>query len=253
MSFLSHLFPGHARYDQDYDEEEWDKDYDGEEDEENIANILSQLRAGTTLDIITQDDVLLLTGKITSLSTDTLKLERLPGCLSFPTINVGEAVSIRSYNTKIENFRLSGIIQESTRTACCLKKLKAEKISNQRLSFRVVLSTPASLYHQDDEKLLHPEECTLVNISTGGACVESEYIHHIEEVLYLKVKLQDYQPMKFLGQIIRSVEYNTGLYRYGILFAQLPESELTSFTKVLYNLQTGNTRSWGRSQEGSWI
>ena len=36
---------------------------------------------------------------------------------------------------------------------------------------------PATMYYRADETLSHPEECVLVDISSGGACIESEYLH----------------------------------------------------------------------------
>ena len=103
-----------------------------------------------------------------------------------------------------------------------------------------------------DDNRSNPEECTLVDISTGGACIESEYLHAEDEVLRLKVKLEDYIPMEFVGEIIRVVEFSPGRFRYGFLFAQLRESERTDLTRTLYNLQVGNRKPWMRTEEGYW-
>lgn len=249
MGFLSQLFSRFTDNDSEYDDEEWSEEYADEEDEDDD---LPDLREGMSLDVLTQDGGLLLTGKLTSLSAGTLKIERLPGWLSFDTIDAGEKVSIRGYNIKMEQFRLSAVIEESSRIVCRLKDVKLDKVSNQRLSFRLTLNTPASLYRRDDESLQNPEDCTLIDISTGGACVESEYIHEENDVLYLRVKLEDYEPMKFFGQIVRASEQDIGRYRYGILFAQLPEAELTALTRTLYNIQVGNKKTWARTTQGHW-
>ena len=108
------------------------------------------------------------------------------------------------------------------------------------------------MFYPQDETYSNPEECNLVDISTGGACVESEFLHAEDEVLRLRVKLLDYAPMEFLGEVIRVNEYQPGKFRYGFLFAQLKESELTELTRTLYNLQVGNRQTWVRSEEGHW-
>lgn len=92
-----------------------------------------------------------------------------------------------------------------------------------------------------------------MDISSGGACIESEFLHAEDEVLRLWVKLRDYVPMEFMGEIIRVVEYQPGKFRYGFLFAQLKESELTELTRTLYNVQVGNVIPRRRSDDtGHW-
>ena len=84
-----------------------------------------------------------------------------------------------------------------------------------------------------------------MDISSGGACIESEFLHAEDEVLRLWVKLRvvhllvkapdhhrgahvpglEGQPSRQTLQGV--VEYQPGKFRYGFLFAQLKESELT--------------------------
>ena len=118
--------------------------------------------------------------------------------------------------------------------------------------FRLQMGVPAAMHYPSDETFSNPEECLLVDISTGGACIESEYIHAEDEVLRLRVKLLDYAPMEFIGEITRVVEYQPGKFRYGFLFAQLNERELTELTRTLYNIQVGNRSTWMRSDAGHW-
>ena len=92
----------------------------------------------------------------------------------------------------------------------------------------------------------------LVDISTGGACVQSEFMHAEDEVLRMKIQIEEYAPMTVVGQIIRAYEHSPGLFRYGILFAQLKEEEITSLTKMLYNIQMGNRKEWRRGEGGYW-
>ena len=91
-----------------------------------------------------------------------------------------------------------------------------------------------------------------MDISTGGACVQSEYIHSEDEVLRIRLKLDDYTPLNFVGQIVRCIEHAPGQFRYGFLFAQLTEEEITSLNKILFNMQTGVKRTHMRTEIGHW-
>ena len=183
----------------------------------------------------------------------SLTLERLPGGLSFKTRDMGTSVMIRGFDEQMNQFILKGTVQESTRLVCRVKDLKVRPISEHRQNFRLHVNGPAVLYYPTDETRSNPEECLLVDISSGGACIESEFLHAEDEVLRLWVKLRDYVPMEFMGEIIRVVEYQPGKFRYGFLFAQLKESELTELTRTLYNVQVGNVIPRRRSDDtGHW-
>lgn len=211
-----------------------------------------ELFAGMRLDVMTKEGDPLLSGRITELSDDALTMGRLPGELSFKISTLGVSVSVSGYDRRLIPICLSGTVQESTRTVFKLKNLKVEHHAENRDNFRLPVNAPVSLYRQDDDRLRNPEHCTLVNISTGGCCVQSEYIHMEEEVVRIKVKLEDYAPLNFLGQIVRCVEHRPGQFWYGILFAQLTEQEITSLNKTLYNLQMGIKDTHIRSEEGHW-
>lgn len=165
---------------------------------------------------------------------------------------MGTTVVVRGVSETMTQFYLRGTVQESTRLVCRLKDVKVKAISEQRHDFRLQLGIPVTMYQCADEARSNPEECNLVDISTGGACIESEYLHAQDEVLRLRVKLLDYAPMEFLGEVIRVCEYQPGKFRYGFLFAQLKERELTELTRTLYNIQIGNRSPWMRSESGHW-
>lgn len=213
-----------------------------------------ELYNGMTLDLETPEGQRILTGRLSGYTAgdSTLTLERLPGGLSLAVRDIGTAVTVRGVSESMSQFFLKGIVQESTRVVCRLKDVKVKPIPEQRHNFRLQLGIPVTMYYQSDVNLSHPEECTLVDISTGGACVESEYLHAEDEVLRLRVKLLDYAPMEFLGEIIRVTEFEPGRFRYGFLFAQLKDRELTELTRTLYNIQVGNRSTHMRTEEGHW-
>lgn len=219
-----------------------------EEQDYEAPGTLPELYSGMTLEVETPEGAQVLTGRLSGYipSEATLTLERLPGALSFGTREVGSSVVIKGISEAMTQFYLRGTVQESNRVVCRIKEVKVKNFPEQRHNFRLRINVPASLFAQSDESRKNPEPCTLVDISTGGACVESEYLHAEDEVLRLKVELADYAPMEFLGEIIRITEPQPGRFRYGFLFAQLKEAELTDLTRTLYNIQVGNRQIWVR-------
>lgn len=211
-----------------------------------------ELYEGMHLDVMLREGEPLLSGRVTDFSSDTLTMGRLPGELSFKIAPVEAAVNLSGYDRRLIPLSLSGVVQESGRTVLRVKNLKIEHHAEQRDNFRLPLTSPVSLYRVDDERQRNPEECTLVNISTGGCCVQSEYVHMEDEVVRIRVKLEDYAPLNFLGQVVRCVEHAPGVFWYGILFAQLTEQEITSLNKTLYNLQMGFKKTHMRTEEGHW-
>ena len=217
MGFFSSLFKR--------SDEEEDVDDSMEEEEEGMP----KLTKGMKLDVETPEGKHVLTGRVSSYSerTDTLVLERVPGGLSLGIQPIGTTVTVRGVNESMEQFCLKGTVEESTRMVCKLKDVRVKPIPENRTDFRLQLNVPVTVYYQADETLGRPEECTLVDISIGGACFESTYLHAMDEVLVMKVKLKDYVPMEFVGEIVRVVEYEPGKFRYGFLFAQLDDAMFT--------------------------
>lgn len=229
-------------------------DDDGEYEEEELG-ALPDIYRGMTLIVETTDGQQVLSGQVAEFDGGgrELTLERLPGGLSFKTRELGSSVMIRGIDESLIQFYLKGTVAESTRMAFRVKDVQVREVPKNRQNFRLELSAPVTMYGQVGEELYGPpEECTLVDISIGGACVESEYVHAEDDVLRIKIKLLDYSPMEFIGEVIRVSEPKPGRFRYGILFAQLKEKELAELTRTLYNIQAGNRSTWMRSADGHW-
>ncbi len=210
------------------------------------------LTAKMVLNVFLADGTPLLSGQVHNFSSTELTLERSPGQLSFHTCEVGRDVFIRCLisNTPYE---IKGTVEESSRIVLHLVNLKVTNLVEQRSTFRLPISTPVALYYEEDERMSNPETCKLVNISVGGACIETEYAHCTGEVLRLKVKLEEYSPMIFLGEITRVEEPSPGVFRCGFLFAQLSNREAEMLTRELFNIQIGNKREHKRTSDpGHW-
>ncbi|MCI8552163.1 MAG: PilZ domain-containing protein [Lawsonibacter sp.] len=234
------------------DEDEYEEEQTQEAGRQPESALTGELFKGMRMDVTDKEGLPLLSGKVSEKSPDSLSLTRLPGELSFKIVTIGATVNINGFDKKLIPISLSGTVQESSRTIFKLKNLKVESHAENRDNFRLPYTAPVSLFRKEDDHFRHPEECTLINISTGGCCVQSEYAHIEDEVLRIRVKLDDYAPQNFLGQIVRCSEHAPGQFWYGILFAQLTEQETAALNKTLYNLQMGIKDTLMRDETGYW-
>lgn len=250
------IFSFFTRNDDD-DEDEDLLEEEEEEEEERVPRLpdnatTGELFEGMRVDATSKEGELLLSGRITERTRDSLTLGRLPGELSFKILTLNSSIKLNGYDKKLIPISLSGVVEESTRTSLKLKNLKVESHEESRDNFRLPYSAPITIYRRDDEQLSNPEQCQLINISTGGCCIQSEYVHMEDEVIRIHIKLEEYAPLKFLGQVVRCSNQVRGLFNYGILFAQLSDPEITSLNKMLYNLQMGIKDIHVRKEEGRW-
>lgn len=248
MSIFSSLFSREPEDDYDVEAGQYP---DGKSGQPGSA-LTGELYEGMRIEVTDPDGMPLVVGRITALTPSSLTLERLPGGLGFRICSLEAAVCASGYDKKMVPIGMRAVVEESSRTVLKLKNVRVETHAEHREAFRLPLSVPVSLYRWDDEHCKTAEECLLVNISTGGACVQSEYIHAEDEVLRMRLKLDDYTPLNFVGQIVRCVEHSPGQFRYGFLFAQLTEEEITALNKILFNLQTGSKRTHMRTEQGHW-
>ena len=229
MGFFSYFFSS-----EDEDDEEVTPEAEGQEEERSPTD---ELFDGMRLDVTDKQGEPLFSGRIAARTHNTLTLDRLPGELSFPILPINSELNINGFDRKLLPICLSAVVQQSTRILLVLKDLAIENHAENRSTFRLPYNAPVSLYRADDERLRNPEPCRLINVSTGGCCLESEYIHAENEVVRVSLELTEYAPLTYLGQITRGEERAPGIFRYGILFAQLTEQEISLLNRTMFNLQ----------------
>lgn len=143
------------------------------------------------IEIVDASGRVLNTGLITARSGAELSMGRHPGGLSFKVCEPGSTVFVRGCDNKMTQFFLRATVAESSRILMRLKDLEPAVHENHRDAFRLAVNVPISIYYVNDERFERPEKCTLVDISTGGCCISTEYLHGEGEVLRLKIKLED--------------------------------------------------------------
>lgn len=211
-----------------------------------------ELANGMRIDVMTREGEFLLSGRIVEMDGASVTLGRLPGEFSFKTAPLNAEVTLNGYDRRLIPVCMSGAVELSNRTSFKVRDIKIQDHNEGRENFRLPLTAPASLYRREDEHYRRPEDCQLVNISSGGCCVESEYVHIEDEILRVRIKLEEYSPLNFMGQIVRCTEHAPGKFWYGILFAQLTEKETDALNRTLFNLQMGIRETHMRTEDGPW-
>lgn len=220
--------------------------------EEREQPDLPELNTGMSVELMEESGQLLNSGLITGRRGREISVGRKPGALSFKISEIGSSLFVRGCDSRMTQFFLRAKVLESTRTMIKLGELEPEIRDNHRRNFRLAINAPISIYYLNDERMERPEACILVDISTEGCCIQTEYLHGEGEVLHLKVKLDEYVAMDFVGEIIRVNECGPNGFRCGVLFAQLKKDEIENLTKMLFNIQLGNRREHSRSEAGHW-
>lgn len=213
---------------------------------------LPNLSVGMQIDVMEESGEPRCSGVITEYRDREITLGRLPGSLSFKIAEIGSTLFIRGCDSNLTQFYVRAKVVESTRTMMKLGELEPEVRDNQRKNFRLILNVPISIYYANDERMERPEKCTLVDLSTEGCRIRTEYLHGEGEVLRLKIKLDEYVAMDFVGEVIRVNDYGANGIQCGILFAQLKKDEIENLTKILFNIQLDNRREHSRTENGHW-
>lgn len=191
------------------------------------------------VDVLATYSSILLSGRLEAFSPEALTIERIPGEISFPVQEAGAHVLVRGYDNQMEPFTLQGIITKSSLTECVVSHLEIVPHDNMRKSVRYPLSPPANIYAMEDTLLNKPQECKLLNISTGGACISSPFAYSMGDTLRLRVELiKNAGHTSYHCLVVRVTEKPGGIYEYGLLFEQLNKTKLNELLRDIETIQS---------------
>lgn len=211
------------------------RDYEDDIEYEQDSDDHPILKIRTTVDVFEKDGTLVLSGDIMEVNDNMIVLERMPGCLSLALLDLNTKVCIRGYASGNKPFCYSGFVRNSSRVKCEIRDLEKEYMDEKRREFRIRVNHPAQLMSSEESD---SEACVLLNISTGGACVRSEFAHKEDDVILLHADFGG-TVVHMKGLIIRvsPVGRMPNWHDYGILFPSLNEKDLSEFTGKLYKIQ----------------
>lgn len=167
----------------------------------------------------------LLIGKLASFGLGLTVIERIPGAFSLLVLEPGVNVVVCGYNEDMETILFSGVVRVSTVFQCQVENLRLIETACMRTTPRLpMFDKEAELFILDKNRLAEGLECRLVNISTTGACVISQYCYPPDSTLRLRVELaKNRGPISLQGKIERANMRDDGSFEYGLLFAQLDQ------------------------------
>lgn len=207
------------------------------------AATLPAFSKNVPLDLLLEDNTLQLSGKLTAFSQQELTIQRIPGTIDFPILELGSRVKVRGYNEQLEPYNVRATVTLSNMIECRVRDLELIPYDNHRSSFRQVLNVPAAFYTIEDTYLNMPQECRILDISTGGARVASSYRYGEGDVLRLRgelVKGSGY--MSFTCKVVRVAPAGSGGFEYGVLFAQLKQRQISDLTNDIRQIQKETQR-----------
>ena len=175
-----------------------------------------------------------------------IKLERLPGEISLPILTERSQVRLRGYTTDLKNLDLQGTVSKSTRLELDVSQIKRQNHDDVRVAFRQPVDAQANVYTDVKNLFKSPERCTLVNISTDGACISSNYKYEMNQQILLRTELfPGAGPISFKGQVIRITECQDTT-EYGIIFAQLTHRKHNDLVRDMEELRERTTKKTNR-------
>ena len=182
-------------------------------------------------------------GRVDSFSTMEVRLSRLPGVLTMPVVHVDDKLYLQGENEYNMTFMLEITVSEASRMYITGVKLNPVEMAHQRQYTRYVINRQAEVLHGTGKQMLS-QVCTLIDISMGGAKIESNFEYPMDKVIKLRVELYDKSgPITFDAQVIRVKPLDHARIEYGLLFAELTSSQRTYLTEDLHVVRENQQRA----------
>lgn len=152
-------------------------------------------------------------------------------------------VQLRGYEEGLRQaVHMSAEISHLTGRIWRARKLKVLAKDNDRSFFRQDVGTDGEVL-----PLAHlgnaPFPCKLMNISAGGACIQTDFVFEPEEKLLLKSRLLPDSELKpLVCTVCRVTERKGGIFEYGCRFANMDAAMEDEISKAILQLQMKRMR-----------
>ena len=171
-----------------------------------------EIYSGMRVEVSSDDGRMFLVARLTGLRGDRAQLRPAMDGSMLTTLEEPVLVTLRGYSSK-EN---KAVI------------LKCTVRSGSRDMWLVMMGK------QDAA----PEECRLLNISVGGACIGSGTRHDVGDKFLLWMKLTpSSEPIQVVCQILRIIERRYGSFEYGCRFLGLSGAEEERILQAIFEMQ----------------
>ena len=198
-----------------------------------------EIYSGLRVEVTSDDGRMFLVARLTGLRGDRAQLRPATEGSLLTTLEEPVLVTLRGYSSK-ENKAV--IMKCTVRSGSGKNVWQAEhlsliKRSNDRAFFRMGTSLSGKLAPLG--QLNTPvEECRMLNISVGGACISTGIRHNIGDKFLLWAKLTPgTEPIQVICQIVRINERRYGSFEYGCRFLDLSEAEEERILQIIFDMQ----------------
>lgn len=196
--------------------------------------------SGMRVEVTTMEGRLLFVAKLLGLHEDKAELHQYSETDPFEE---GESirVRIRGYSDRDRKaVYMEGVITPGSRHIWQVEELTVARVGNERAFFRLDTNLDATVTTFSGLNI-GEKACKLLNISVGGACIGSEYVHHKGDKFLLKVKLLEDRPASAMFcEVLRVIERGGSKYEYGCRFLELTEEDEEKITQNIFAAQRKN-------------
>lgn len=181
--------------------------------------------------------------KLKSRKSNNIIVERRNQALDFPICEIGETVRVRGFDG-VEPFYFTGTVSLSTPEQCGVNGLLLNDEHQKRRDFRYEYRTDILVYETADTTMKGIKKCTLVNISSSGACFESDTTFFQNIPLNMIVGyLGEVDATTLTGEIVRK-ENSGGRFRYGFQFVKNDNKLLDQLIQTLHDIEMDRKRNF---------
>ena len=149
-----------------------------------------RLSKNAVLTILDADFRVIGQGRVDRFDTNEITLMRLPGVLTMPVVCVGDVLYLQGENEDEKIYTLEVTVSEASRLYITGCKLNPVEMEHKRAYTRYVINRQAEVIHGTGKQTV-TQVCDLIDISMGGAKIESNVEYPMDKILRLRVELYD--------------------------------------------------------------
>lgn len=197
-----------------------------------------EIYSGMRVEVSSDDGRMFLVARLTGLRGDRAQLRPAIDGSMLTTLEEPVLVTLRGYSSK-ENKAviLKCTVRSGSRDMWLAEHLTLVKRSNDRAFFRLGINLTGRLVMMGKQDTAS-EECRLLNISVGGACIGSGTRHDVGDKFLLWMKLTpSSEPIQVVCQILRIIERRYGSFEYGCRFLGLSGAEEERILQAIFEMQ----------------
>lgn len=197
-----------------------------------------EVYSGMRVEVTSDDGRMFLVAVLTGLRGDRAQLRPATEGGMLTPLEEPALVTLRGYSSK-ENKAviMKCTVRSGGKNFWLAEHLSLIKRSNDRAFFRMGTSLAGRLAVMGQENA-QVEECRLLNISVGGACISTGIRHNVGDKFLLRTKLTpNSEPIQVICQIVRINERRYGSLEYGCRFLNLSDAEEDRIVQVIFDMQ----------------